>query len=130
MGATLPAVPVWTAFGVEWVLSFGLMFVVMNVATDKRVAGGFAGIAVGLTVGFEAMAGGPLTGASMNPARSIGPALAGGGWAGHWLYWLAPLTAMIAATWLYDWLRPAEAPRVVPRNVPLGVEGPLDGSGR
>ena len=126
LGATLPAVPVWTAFAVEWVLSFGLMFVVMAVATDERVAGGFAGIAVGLTVGFEAMAGGPLTGASMNPARSLGPALAGGGWAGHWLYWLAPLTAMVAATWLYDWLRSAEAPRVVPRGVPLGLEGSLD----
>ena len=129
MGATLPAVPVWTAFGVEWVLSFGLMFVVMAVATDERVAGGFAGIAVGLTVGFEAMTGGPLTGASMNPARSLGPAVAGGGWDGHWLYWLAPMTAMIAAVWLYDWLRPAEAPRVVPRDVPLGLEGPLGGNG-
>lgn len=126
MGATLPAVPVGTAFGVEWLLSFGLMFVVMAVATDERVAGGFAGIAVGLTVGFEAMAGGPLTGASMNPARSLGPAVAGGGWAGHWLYWLAPLTAMVAARWLYDWLRPADAPRVVPRDVPLGLEGPID----
>ena len=87
MGATLPGVPVATAFCIEWVLSFGLMLVVMAVATDERVAGGFAGIAVGLTVGFEAMAGGPLTGASMNPARSLGPAVAGGGWAGHWLYW-------------------------------------------
>jgi aquaporin NIP len=125
LGATVPAVPVATAFGVEWVLSFGLMLVVMAVATDPRAAGGFAGIAVGLTVGFEAMAGGPLTGASMNPARSLGPALAGGGWAGHWLYWLAPLTAMVAAAWLYEWLRPAEAPSV-PRDVPLGVEGPLD----
>ena len=126
MGATLPAVPVPVAFGVEWVLSFGLMLVVMAVATDERVAGGFAGIAVGLTVGFEAMAGGPLTGASMNRARSLGRAGAGGGWAGHWLYWIAPLTAMIAAAWFYEWLRSAEAPRAVPRDIPLGLEGPLD----
>ena len=129
VGATLPAVPMWTAFAVEWVLSFGLMFVVMAVATDERVAGGFAGIAVGLTVGFEAMAGGPLTGASMNPARSLGPAVAGGGWSGHWLYWLAPLTAMIAAALVYDWLRPAGTPHVVPRTVPLGTTGPLEAGG-
>lgn len=81
MGATVPAPSLSTgaAFGVEWVLSFGLMLVVMAVATDERVAGGFAGIAVGLTVGFEAMAGGPLTGASMNPARSLRPRR-GWGW--------------------------------------------------
>lgn len=126
LGATLPAVPIPVAFGVEWVLSFGLMLVVMAVATDRRAAGGFAGIAVGLTVGFEAMAGGPLTGASMNPARSLGPAVAGGGWAGHWLYWVAPLTAMVAAAWFYEWLRAAEAPRTLSRDLPLGVDGPLD----
>lgn len=129
LGATRPAptLPVVAAFGVEWVMSFGLMLVVMAVATDERVASGFAGIAVGLTVGFEAMAGGPLTGASMNPARSLGPALAGGGWVAHWIYWLAPLTAMLAAVWLYEWMRPAEAPSSVPRGVPVGVEGPISG---
>lgn len=127
LGATRPAsaLPLGAAFGVEWVLSFGLMLVVMAVATDERVAGGFAGIAVGLTVGFEAMAGGPLTGASMNPARSLGPAVAGGGWVAHWIYWLAPITAMAAAVLLYEWMRPAEAPGSVPRGVPFGVEGPL-----
>lgn len=123
IGATLPVVPVGMALGVEWVLSFGLMMVVMAVATDERVASGFAGIAVGLTVGFEAMVGGPLTGASMNPARSLGPAVAGGGWTGHWLYWLAPLSAMVVAAWLYDWLRPARAPLPA---LPLGVAGPID----
>ncbi|HEX5574331.1 MAG TPA: aquaporin [Gemmatimonadales bacterium] len=74
LGATLPHVPAVTAFGVEWLLSFALMFVIMAVATDQRVADGFAALAVGLTVGFCAMVGGRLTGASMNPARSLGPA--------------------------------------------------------
>jgi MIP family channel proteins len=78
MGATLPGIPVAAAFGVEWLLSFALMFVIMAVATDARVADGFAPLAVGLTVGFCALMGGPLTGASMNPARSFGPALVGG----------------------------------------------------
>jgi MIP family channel proteins len=82
MGATLPAIPVTAAFGVEWLLSFALMLVIMAVATDERVADGFAALAVGLTVGFCALMGGPLTGASMNPARSFGPALVGGAVAG------------------------------------------------
>lgn len=76
-GATEPAVSVGAAFALEWLLSFVLMFVIMAVATDERVADGFAAIAIGLTVGFCAMVGGPLTGASMNPARSFGPAVVG-----------------------------------------------------
>lgn len=125
VGATLPALPHGAAFGVEFLLSFALMFVVMGVATDERAAAGFAGIAVGLTVGFCAMTGGPLTGASMNPARSLGPAVAGGGWTGHWIYWLAPIGGMLAAAWVYDFLRPARVPGVVPKGIPLGSEGPI-----
>jgi MIP family channel proteins len=128
VGATSPSIPVPAAFGVEWLLSFVLMFVIMAVATDKRVADGFAPIAVGLTVGFCAMVGGPLTGASMNPARSLGPALAGNLWEGHWLYWVAPISAMITAAWLYDYLRHAEPPpsgRAT--TAPLGVQGPVMG---
>ena len=98
LGATLPAIPVASAFGLEWLLSFALMLVIM--ASPPR----FAAIAIGLTVGFCALVGGPLTGASMNPARSFGPALMGGFWHAHWVYWLAPITAMIAAARLCDWL--------------------------
>ena len=86
------------------------MFVIMGVATDRRVADGFAALAVGLTVGFCALMGGPVTGASMNPARSFGPALVGGLWQGHWLYWVAPVTGMLTAARTYDFLRPAEPP--------------------
>ena len=109
-GATLPAVSVPVAFGVEWLLSFALMFVIMAVATDDRIPGGFAAVGVGLTVGFCAMAGGPLTGASMNPARSFGPAVAGGEWSAHWVYWVAPITAMALAARVYNVLRPASPP--------------------
>ncbi len=111
MGATLPAIAVASACVVEWLLSFVLMLVIMAVATDDRIAPGFAPIAVGLTVGFCALTGGPLTGASMNPARSFGPAIVGGLWREHWVYWLAPITAMVAAARLYDWLR-AQKPDV------------------
>jgi aquaporin Z len=125
MGATLPQIPVPAAFGVEWLLSFALMFVIMAVATDERVADGFAALAVGLTVGFCALMGGPLTGASMNPARSFGPALVGGVWHAHWVYWLSPITAMIAAARAYDLLRAARPPIVGSIAPVVGVQGPV-----
>ncbi|HEY7766852.1 MIP family channel protein [Longimicrobium sp.] len=126
VGASLPSVPHGAAFGVEFLLSFALMFVIMGVATDERGTAGAAGLAIGVTIGFCAMVGGPLTGASMNPARTLGPALAGGGWDGHWIYWLAPIAGMLAAAWVYDALRPAGQAGVVPPGVPLGTEGPID----
>ncbi|NOT09751.1 MAG: MIP family channel protein [Gemmatimonadales bacterium] len=108
LGATLPNVGVGRSFLIEWLFSFGLMLVIMAVATDSRVANGFAGLAVGLTVGFCALLG-PLTGASMNPARSLGPAVMGGIWTAHWLYWVAPIGGMLAAAWTYNRLRSASA---------------------
>jgi MIP family channel proteins len=110
LGATLPAIVVASAFAIEWLLSFALMLVIMAATTDDRVAPGVGAIAIGLTVGFCALTGGPLTGASMNPARSFGPALVGGLWQAHWVYWIAPITAMMAAAQLYDWLRGARTP--------------------
>jgi MIP family channel proteins len=127
-GATVPALPLPAAFGVEWLLSFALMFVIMAVATDERVADGFAPLAVGLTVGFCALMGGPLTGASMNPARSFGPAAVGGLWHAHWLYWVAPITGMMVAARTYETLRHAEALPVAPGIVPVGVQGPIRAS--
>ncbi len=123
MGATVPSIPVGPAFGMEWLLSFALMFVIMAVATDERVAEGSAAIAVGLTVGFCAMMGGPLTGASMNPARSLGPAIVGSVWTSHWIYWAAPITATIVAARVYEFLRP-----VTPLGMPVltGVDGAID----
>ena len=69
---------------------------------------------------------GPLTGGSFNPARSLGPALAGGGWVVHWIYWLAPTLGMMVAMRVYEALRPASSPAVVPVGVPIGVEGPIN----
>lgn len=106
--ATAPAIPTGLAFGVEFLLSFILMLVIMATATDPRVAEGFAAIAIGLTVGFCALMAGPLTGASMNPARSLGPAVAAGVWRAHWLYWAAPITGMLFAARSYEILRRTE----------------------
>jgi glycerol uptake facilitator-like aquaporin len=124
LGATTPTLGTGAAFAIEWLLSFALMFVIMAVATDERVADGFAPIAVGATVAFCALMGGPLTGASMNPARSLGPSLVGGGWNVHWLYWVAPITGMTAAAQLYGALRSASAPSTRPRSR-LGAQGPV-----
>ncbi len=125
LGATLPRIPVPAAFAIEWLLSFALMFVIMAVATDERVVDGFAPLAVGMTVGFCALMGGPLTGGSMNPARSFGPALAGSLWQTHWVYWLAPITGMMTAARVYEFLRPAHAPRFPRPGATLGVQGPI-----
>lgn len=66
-----------------------------------------------------------LVDASMNPARSFGPALVGGLWRGHWVYWVAPVTGMLAAARAYEVLRHAESPALPAEVIPLGVEGPI-----
>lgn len=128
LGATQPALGIGRTFILEWLLSFVLMFVIVSVATDERVIAGFAGIPVGLAVGLGVLVGGPLTGGSMNPARSLGPALAGGGWAGHWIYWVAPVTAMLAAARVYELLRPAGT--FVDGPAPPAVEVPAPPASR
>ncbi len=125
VGATVPHVPVATAFGVECVFSFALFLVIAAVATDARTPPALAPLAVGGTVGLCALQG-ALTGASMNPARSLGPAVASGTFTAHWLYWAAPIVGMVVAARLFDWLRDARAHPVVPRDAALGVEGPID----
>jgi len=90
LGTTLPSVGIGSAFVYEVVLTAFLMFVIMAVATDTRAVGAAAAIAIGGTVGLDALFGGPVTGASMNPARSLGPALVSGELHALWLYLLAP----------------------------------------
>jgi aquaporin NIP len=125
IGATVPSISVGRAFAVEAGYSAFLAFVIMGVATDERAPAGVAPFALGATVFAGALVTGPLTGGSFNPARSMGPAIAGGAWTAHWLYWLAPVAGMVVAMHLYDLLRPASAPSAVPRGVALGVEGPI-----
>jgi MIP family channel proteins len=92
LGATLPRNGDWLqALILETVLTFILMLVIFGSGLDRRAPIGFAGIAIGLTVALEAACMGPITGASMNPARSIAPALVSGNWQHHWIYWIAPI---------------------------------------
>jgi aquaporin NIP len=105
VGATLPAGSPAQAFLWEVVLTFFLMFVIMSVATDTRAVGEAAAIAVGGTVGLDAMFGGPVTGASMNPARSLGPALVSGDLHALWLYLVAPLVGAAIGGVAYQFVR-------------------------
>ncbi|MDQ6736168.1 MAG: aquaporin [Gemmatimonadota bacterium] len=123
-GATLPHIAVAAAFGVEFIFSFALMLVIVAVATDRRVPGGIGPLAIGGTVGFCALQGW-LTGASMNPARSLGPAVASGVWTAHWIYWIAPIAGMISAAHAYEWLRGGNV-AAVPLGVAVGAEGPIE----
>jgi glycerol uptake facilitator-like aquaporin len=109
VGATLPRGSDGQAFLWEAVLTFFLMFVIMAVATDTRAVGEAAAIAIGATVGLDAMFGGPITGASMNPARSLGPAIVAGDLTSIWVYLAAPWLGAIAAALMYQLLRAEDA---------------------
>lgn len=94
----------WQALILETILTFILMFVILGSGLDRRSPNGFAGIAIGLTVGLEAACMGPITGASMNPARSLGPAVVASIWQHHWIYWVAPILGAQLAAIVYGQL--------------------------
>jgi aquaporin NIP len=108
LGATLPAGSQGQSFLWEVVLTFFLMFVILSVATDTRAVGEAAAIAIGGTVGLDAMFGGPISGASMNPARSLGPAVIGGQLHALWLYLVAPLAGAALGALAYQFVRGEE----------------------
>jgi MIP family channel proteins len=107
LGMTRPAGSDAQAFVWEAVLTFFLMLVIVAVATDTRAVGQAAAIAIGGTVALGALVGGPVSGASMNPARSIGPAVVSGDLTGLWIYLLAPPLGAIVAAIVYRALRPS-----------------------
>jgi len=105
VGATLPSGSQAQAFLFEFVMSAILMFVVMAVATDTRAVGEAAAIAIGGTIAFCAIFGGPISGASMNPMRSLGPALVSGDLHALWLYIVAPVAGASVGALVYEVLR-------------------------
>jgi len=111
VGATLPSGSQGQSFLWELVLSFFLMFVIMAVATDTLAVGEAAAIAIGGTVGLDAMFGGPISGASMNPARSFAPAVVSGDLHALWLYLLAPPVGAALAALTYQLIRSEPARR-------------------
>ena len=105
VGATLPSGTQAQSFLWELVMTAFLLFVVMAVATDTRAVGEAAAIAIGATIGFDAMFGGPISGASMNPVRSIGPAVVSGDLHALWLYIVAPVIGAALGAVLYQFVR-------------------------
>lgn len=104
LGTTLPAGSVLQSLWLEVVLTFLLMFVIMSVATGASDKGLVAAIAIGATVGLDALFGGPVSGASMNPARSLGPALVSGNLEAIWVYILGPVTGAALGALAFSYL--------------------------
>ena len=114
LGIPLPAA--WASTSAvllgEFIMTFLLMTAIIGTAVDERgKAVKIGGFGVGLTVAFDILAGGAVTGASMNPARSFGPALVQGNWLLHWAYWVAPLTGACVAALLYEKVLLTEQPK-------------------
>ena len=105
LGATVPTIAAGRAFLYELLLTAILMFVIMAVATDTRAVGAAAAIAIGGTIGLDALFGGPATGASMNPARSFGPALVSGTWTDFWVYVAGPIAGAVLGALAYQLVR-------------------------
>jgi len=105
LGATVPSVGVGAALLYEVLLTAILMFVITAVATDTRAVGAAAAIAIGGAVALDALFGGPVTGASMNPARSFGPALASGTWGDFWIYVAGPIAGAALGVFAYGLVR-------------------------
>jgi aquaporin NIP len=110
LGATTPTVAAGSAVLYEAVLTAFLMFVIMAVATDARAVGAGAAIAIGGVIGLDALFGGPVTGASMNPARSFGPALVSGEWRDFWVYVIGPVVGATVGGLAYQVVRGEHAP--------------------
>ena len=107
LGETMPSIPANIAFVLEIILAFILVFVILHVAKGSKEQGMFAGIAIGSTVLLEVLFAGPICGASMNPIRSIIPALISGKLEHQWVYLTAPFVGAILA--VYSW-------RILKRN--------------
>jgi aquaporin NIP len=105
LGATLPANGAMQSFILEIVLTFILMFVVLRVATGSKEQGLFAGAAIGSIVLVEAMFAGPISGASMNPARSFAPAILSGHTEYLWIYLTAPIIGALLAVVIHQFLK-------------------------
>ncbi len=105
MGTTLPSGTALQSFLLEVLLTAALMFVIIAVATDARAASTPAALAIGATVALDALWGGPISGASMNPARSIAPALVAGMLSDQWIYMVAPLIGALIGAFAYEFIR-------------------------
>lgn len=109
LGATLPQTDPVQSLVIEFLMTAGLMFVITAVATDPRVPKPLAAVAIGATITLGALWGGPISGASMNPARSFGPALVAGIWSYEWIYWFGPILGAGLGALTYQMIRLPDA---------------------
>ncbi|KAM7262426.1 hypothetical protein ACFE04_000109 [Oxalis oulophora] len=107
---TSPAGSNIQSFVIEFIITFYLMFIISGVATDNRAIGELAGLAVGSTVLLNVMFAGPISGASMNPARSLGPAIVHSHYKGLWIYLTSPVLGAICGALVYNTIRFTDKP--------------------
>ncbi|CAL9076450.1 unnamed protein product [Musa acuminata var. zebrina] len=116
-GVTVPSVSSPQAFFIEFLITFNLLFVVTAVATDTRAVGELAGIAVGATVMLNILVAGPSSGGSMNPVRTLGPAVAAGNYERIWIYLVAPTAGAVTGAAVYTAVKLKEEDGEMPRQV-------------
>ena len=109
LGTNLPSGPLLQSLLLEVLITAILMFVIVAVATDKRALGLSAGLAIGGAVALNSLWAGPISGASMNPARSLGPVLISGVWTAHWIYWVGPIIGAALGAFAYEFVRRTES---------------------
>ncbi|GJT59774.1 aquaporin NIP1-1-like protein [Tanacetum coccineum] len=110
LGVTVPTGSDLQSLVLEFIITFYLMFVISSVATDDRAIGDAAGLAIGSTILLNAMFAGPISGASMNPARTLGPAIVSNQYRGLWVYILGPIVGAIAGAWAHNIIRFTDKP--------------------
>ncbi|KAJ7945108.1 Aquaporin NIP5-1 like [Quillaja saponaria] len=116
-GVTVPSVSIGQAFALEFIITFNLLFVVTAVATDTRAVGELAGLAVGATVMLNILVAGPASGGSMNPVRTLGPAVAAGNFKALWIYLVAPTLGALVGAGTYTAVKLPEDEAEPPRQV-------------
>ncbi|KAK8587789.1 hypothetical protein V6N13_086762 [Hibiscus sabdariffa] len=110
VGTTSPSGSDLQALIMEMVVTFSMMFITSAVATDTKAIGELAGIAVGSAVCITSILAGPVSGGSMNPARTIGPAIASDHYKGIWIYFVGPVTGTLTGAWSYNLIRMTDKP--------------------
>ena len=108
LGANQPNGAIVQSLVLEVLVTAILMFVIAAVATDRRAKGLPAGLAIGGAVALKVLWAGPISGASMNPARSFGPVLISGVWTAHWIYWVGPIVGAALGAFAYEFVRDTE----------------------
>jgi aquaporin NIP len=110
LGATTPVGSIGQSFALETFLTAFLMFVILNVSSGSKETGIMAGAAIGAVIALEALFAGPICGASMNPARSLGPAIVSGKLGVVWIYIAAPILGSVIGLWAFHGVRATPKP--------------------